>query len=155
MPYAGGFTASYVTGVTDPGNSIRQHPYSLGLADGKYWTIGQTNPPFNGSIKPFFTLDVDDVAANGWTDMAAGLQLNTAFYQFWNGQRLPGYDFNRGRTIIHGFPIFNSTGPDALDGTPGFMSLPLTATGWNDATFTTIDVLEFRPDFMVGDGREP
>lgn len=155
MPYSGGLTDSYVTGVPDPGSAIRQHPYSLGLADGKFWTIGQgPSPPFTWDIKPFFTLDIDDVAANGWTDMAAGLGLGNAFYQFWNGQRLPGYDFNRDRTAIHGFPIFTSSGPDATDGIPGFMSLPLTATTWGDATFTEIDITEFRPDFMVGDGRE-
>ena len=156
MPYSGGKTENYVTGAI-VGNRLGQHPYSIGLgSDGLYWTMGRAS---SGSserdIKAFTTVDIVDVGANGFTDV--GLEDDRAFYQSWNGNVNAGYDFNRDRTAIRGFPIWTQAGPGfgGGDGTPGLMVLPLTATSWDAATFLQLDIATFRPDMVVADVREP
>lgn len=169
VPFGGGaLTESFVTGgLPDPGTSLAQHPYSLGLFEGKYWTMGQGPPtgigPFDFDIKPFFVNEttiveeipiaaIDRVATNGWEEMAPGLGFGKAFYQFRNGQRLAGHDIDPGG--MYGFPIFTTPGPDASDGVPGLMFLPFAATSWAGATFIEIDTSEFSPDMMIADRRD-
>ena len=168
IPFGGGaIVEDFVVDKPDLGYGLDGHPISLGFMNDKYWSIGQgpatgSPPPFNWDIKPFFAEDtvddddlpvlaVDDVAANGWQDMAAGLSSGLTFYQFWNGTRKASYDIDPGG--MYGFPIWTTPGPDAADGTPGLMFLPFTANSWGNATFTQIDTSIFSPATMVADRR--
>ena len=156
MPFGGGaLTESYVSGVPlDPGSSLTQHPYHLGLDGGKFWVIGEGPPtgglgPFDRDLKPFFSLGIADVAANGWTAM--GPEFGQMYYQFWNGARRAGHDIGAGH--IYGFPTARTPGPDAADGSPGFFRLPLTATTWDDASITVMETVDFRPAMVLPDRR--
>ncbi len=168
VPFGGGaLTESFVTGgLPDPGTSLNNHPYTLGLFEGKYWTMGEGPAtgigPFDRDIKPFFVSEttiveeisipaIDRVATNGWEEMAPGLGFGEVFYQARNGGRSAGHDIDPGG--MYGYPIFTTPGPDS-DGTPGLMFLPFTATNWSQATFTVIDTSIFFPDMVIADRRD-
>lgn len=157
VPYSTGQTDPFVSG-SSPGNRLGGHPQSLGLAGGLYWHVGRADissipVAADRDIKLYTTIDIADVGANGFTDV--GLAAGGAFYQTWNGSRRGQYDFNRDRTAIIGFPIWTSPGPaPSPDGTPGVVSIPLTATDWSEASFVQMSTTPFRPDSVIADGRD-
>lgn len=146
MPYGvGGVTEDHITGGPDPGGVSSLQPWSLGLLDGAYWTVGNSGISAE-DILLFKVIDLADAEANGWTDV--GLAASTVFRQDYNGGNTAGFNFNVSEVV--GFPIWDDVATTAK---PGVMRLPLTATDWAEAIFTELETGDFRADMALPDMR--
>jgi len=150
--YSGGFSDNFISDFPGRPNHIN-HPYSIGLADGKYWTVGGASTSPVRDIKIFTTTGAVDLAASGWTDF--GLSEGEVYFQRWFGLSAAGYGWNLGRSAITGFPVWTTPGPTSgsENGTSGFVEIPLTATSWADASFTEVEDVAFDADMVVADLR--